>query len=56
MKMTTKLGRVTYNEELPSKKSQDPLIMYFARVTWQIKFVISTNTKPMAIKLGKVVS
>ena len=41
MTMATKHGRlVTYNEELPSKKLQDPLITCSCKVTRQIKYVM----------------
>ena len=42
MSMSTKLGRVvTYNEELPPKKSHDYLITWSFEVMWQMKKVIS---------------
>ena len=38
----TTLGRaVTYNKDLPFIKSQHPLIMWFCKVMWQIKYLIS---------------
>ena len=40
----------------PSIISVDPLITWFCKVTRQIKCVISTNTRTLAINLGKVVS
>ena len=36
---------VTYSEELPSIKSQDPLISWSCEITWQIKYVISLPPK-----------
>ena len=50
MPMATKPSRaVTYNEELPSIKSKDHLIM------WSCICYISTTTMTMATKLGRVV-
>ena len=55
--LVTKPGRVVpYNKELPSLKSQDPLIIWFWKVTCQINRLLPTTTWSMAIKLGKVVS
>ena len=53
--MVTKPGRVvTHNEELPSIKSQDPLIMWSCKGKSQAKtMIISTNTIPMGTKLGR---
>ena len=42
MTATTNHGRVvTYNEELRSVKSPDPLITWPFKVTWRIKYVVS---------------
>ena len=42
MPIATKLGRVvTFNEELPSIKSENPLIMWSCNFSWQIKYAIS---------------
>ena len=57
MPMTTKLGRVGIcNEELPSIKSQDPIITWSCKAIGNIKSVISTTARPMATKFGKVVT
>ena len=49
------LQGVLFSKELPSIKSQNILIMWSCKVTWQIKYVISPP-RPVAIKLGKMVS
>ena len=55
--MATKPVRVvTYNKELPPIKSQNSLITCSCAVTTQFKYIISTTTRPIAIKLGKVVN
>ena len=42
MTTETKLGMVViYNEELPYKKSEDPLIISSYKVKWQLKNVNS---------------
>ena len=56
MPMTTKRGMVvTYHEELPPYRVNDPLITWSYKITWQIK-TISTITASVAIKLGRVVN
>ena len=55
MPVSTELSRVTtYHEELPSINSQDSLITWSYKITWQIKN-ISATTMPKATKLGKMV-
>ena len=55
--MVTKLGRVvTYLEELPFIKLHHPSITRFCKITWQVKYFISTSTRLMAINHGKVVT
>ena len=57
MTMATKLSRVVlYNEELPSIKTQKLLITWSCKVRLEIEYVICTTTRPLAIKLGMVVS
>ena len=57
MDVATKFGRVVpCSKELPSIKSQNLLITWSCKVTRQIKYVISTTTGPLVIKIGKVVS
>ena len=45
-----------YNEELPSTNSLKPLITWFCKVTLNIRSLISTATRPMVTKLGKLVT
>ena len=51
MPTITKLGRlVTYYEEFPPLKSNDPL------TTWPCEVTVSTSPKPKATKRSKVVT
>ena len=58
MLMATKHGRVvTYNEELTTVKSQDPLITCSCKVTLQIEYVISPLPQwLLTVNPGKVVT
>ena len=57
MTMASKLGRVVLcTEEFFWIKSQNLLITGSCKVTWQIKYVIFTTTRPLTVKLGEVVS
>ena len=58
MPMATVLSRVVAcNEELPLKKLHDLSMTWACKLAWQIKYAyISTYTRSMAIKYGKVVT
>ena len=53
MTLTTKLKRVVYIEELPSIKSQDPLITWSCKVRRQIKYVIPQSLWSLNLVRGQ---